>query len=349
MQAWRVHRHGEPGDVFQLDEIPAPTATDLEGLGMHMSGWVPVQPGIEPFGDWVILQMSIAALALPDVTMARGSYPVPVAMPYVSGQEGVGVVTDASPIRRDLLGKRVAAVCIQPFGSLAPVSVGISTMFEVPDSMSDEEAAAFMIPAHTAWHAVHRRGKVQSGETVVVLGAAGGLGAAIVQLCVAAGCEVLAVVGGAEKAEVVEGLGARAVDHSLDQAAGDVVETIRAATGGRGVDVIVDPVQGEIGARVRDLLVPDGRHVLCGHAGGLVAHDPHFYVRNHTLVGATLGGYPRDEMTRIHAETQGEIEALMADGRYRPLVSRCVEFADVPAAITDLAERRTWGRVVVRI
>ena len=81
--------------------------------------------------------MSVAALALPDVTMARGTYPVPVAMPYVSGQEGVGVVTDgARRTRRDLLGKRVAAVCIQPFGSLAPVSVGISTMFEVPDSMS---------------------------------------------------------------------------------------------------------------------------------------------------------------------------------------------------------------------
>ncbi|HEU5307120.1 MAG TPA: zinc-binding dehydrogenase [Acidimicrobiia bacterium] len=345
MRAWRVHRHGEPGEVFQLDEIPEPTAADLEGLGMHMSGWVPVQPGIEPFGDWVILQMSVAALALPDVTMARGSYPVPVAMPYVSGQEGVGIVTDASPIRRDLLGKRVAAVCIQPFGSLAPVAVGISTMFEVPDSMSDDDAAAFMIPAHTAWHAVHRRGKVQAGETVVVLGAAGGLGAAIVQLCVAAGCDVLAVVGGAEKAAVVEELGARAIDHSTD----DVVNAVRAATGGRGVDVIVDPVQGEIGARVRDLLVPDGRHVLCGHAGGLIAHDPHFYVRNHTLVGATLGGYPREEMTRIHAETQREIDALMTEGRYRPLVSRSVEFADVRTAITDLAERRTWGRVVVRI
>jgi NADPH2:quinone reductase len=346
MQAWRVHEHGEPGEVFRLDEIPEPTPADLAGLGMHMSGWVPVQPGTEPFGDWVIMDMSVAALALPDVTMARGSYPVPVAMPYVSGQEGVGVVTAASPPRADLVGKRVAAVCIQPFGSLAPVSVGISTMFEVPDSMSDEDAAAFMIPAHTAWHAVHRRGRIQAGETVVVTGAAGGLGAAIVQLCVAAGCDVFAIVGGADKAAVVEGLGARAIDHT----AGDPVEAIRHALSDRGgIDVIVDPVQGEIGARVRDLLVADGRHVLCGHAGGLIAHDPHFYVRNHTLVGATLGGYPRDEMTRIHAETQREIEALMTAGRYRPLVSRVVDFADVPAAITDLAERRTWGRVVVRI
>lgn len=345
MQAWRVHRHGEPGEVLQLDELPEPTAVDLEGLGMHMSGWAPVQPGIEPFDDWVIMDMAAAALALPDVTMARGSYPVPVAMPYVSGQEGVGVVTAASPKRAELVGRRVAAVCIQPFGSLAAVAVGISTMFEVPDSMSDEDAAAFMIPAHTAWHAVHRRGRIAPGETVVVTGAAGGLGAAIVQLCVATGCDVLALVGSPEKAAVVEGLGARPIDHS----AGDPVDAIRAATDGRGVDVIVDPVQGESGARLRDVLVPDGRHVLCGHAGGLVPHDPHFYVRNHTLVGATLGGYPRDEMARIHAETQAEIEMLMAAGRYRPLVSRVVDFADVPAAVTDLAARRTWGRIVVRI
>jgi NADPH:quinone reductase len=166
-----------------------------------------------------------------------------------------------------------------------------------------------------------------------------------VQLCVAAGADVIAVVGGAEKVQVCEGLGARAVDHT----AGDFVAAVRALTGGRGVDVIVDPVQGEPGMRSRDLLVPDGRHVLCGHAGGLLPHDPHFYVRNHTLVGATLGGYPRDEMRRIHAESQSAIEALVAEGRYRPLVSRCVDFTDVPAAITDLDQRRTWGRVVVRI
>src|SRR4051812_640839 len=280
MQAWRVHHHGEPADVLVLDEIPAPTAGDLAGRGMHMSGWVPVGPGVEPFTDWVILRMTAAALALPDVTMARGTYPVPVAMPYVSGQEGVGIVVDAAPGRKDLIGRRVAAVTIQPFGSLASIAVGISTMFEVPETMTDDEAAGFLIPAHTAYHAVHRRGQVRAGETVAVLGAAGGLGSAIVQLCVAAGADVIAVGGGGEKVRVCEGLGARAVDHS----AGDFVEGVRTLTGGRGVDVIVDPVQGEAGAQARDLLVPDGRHVLCGHAGGLIPHDPHFYVRNHTLV-----------------------------------------------------------------
>lgn len=345
MQAWRVQGVGEPGDQLVLDDIPEPTGADLEQLGMDLSGWVPLAPGAAPFTDWVILRMTVAALALPDVTMCRGTYPVEVRRPYTSGQEGVGTVIDAAPERRELLGKQVSAVTIQPFGSLAPVAVGISSIFEVPETLSDEEAAGFVIPAHTAYHAVHRRGQVRAGEIVVVTGAAGGLGSAIVQLSVAAGARVFAVVGGPEKAAFCRELGAEPIDHKVE----DVVTEVRARTDGRGADVIIDPVQGEAGAQLRGALAPDGRHVLCGHAGGLVPHDPHFYMYNHTLVGATLGSYPRPEMQRIHAETHAALSELLADGRYRPLVTRCVDFADVPGALEDLAARRTMGRVVVRI
>jgi NADPH:quinone reductase len=156
---------------------------------------------------------------------------------------------------------------------------------------------------------------------------------------------VIAIVGGSDKVAFCERLGAEAVNHR----AGDFVTAVRDRTNGRGVDVVVDPVQGEMGAAARSLLVPDGRHVLCGHAGGLVAHDPHFYMYNHTLVGATLGSYPRDEMRRIHAETHDALTKLLAEGRYHPTVERCVTFDEVPVALTDLAERRTIGRVVVRI
>jgi NADPH2:quinone reductase len=345
MRAWRVHGVGEPSDVFVVDEVPEPTPNDLAGLGMGLAGWAPLAPGAEPFTDWVIMRMTVAALALPDVTMCRGTYPVPVARPYVSGQEGVGVVLDAAPARRRLIGRRVAAVTMQPFGSLALVSVGISTIFEVPDAMTDEDAAGFLIPAHTAYHAAIRRGRVAEGETVVVLGAAGGLGSALVQLAVAQGARVIAVVGGPEKVAFCVSLGAEAVDHR----AGDFVDGVRRVTEGRGVHVILDPVQGETGARARALLAPDGRHVLCGHAGGLIPHDPHFYMYNHTLVGATLGSYPRGEMRRIHAETHSALVELLDAGRYRPTTTRCVTFDEVPAALTDLAERRTTGRVVVRL
>jgi NADPH2:quinone reductase len=276
MQAWRVHGFGEPTDEFVLDEVPVPTPGDLDNLGMDLSGWVPIQAGGVPFADLVILDMKAAALALPDVTMARGSYPVEVRRPYISGQEGVGIVIEASSGREHLLGTRVAAVCIRPFGSLAAVSVGISSIFPVPEAFSDEDAAGFVIAGHTAYHAAVRRGGVAAGETVIVTGAA-------------AGARVLAVVGGPEKADFCRSIGAEPIDRLRE----DVVT--RALTDGAGAELIVDPVQGEMGTRIRGALAPDGRHVLCGHAGGLLPLDPHFYLSNHTLVGATLGSYPRPQ------------------------------------------------------
>ena len=211
--------------------------------------------------------------------------------------------------------------------------------------MSDEQAAAYVIASHTAYHAAIRRGGIDAGETAVVLGAAGGIGAAILQLCIARGARVLAVVGGEEKAATCRELGAEAIDH----AGGDFVAAIRDATGGHGADVIMDPVQGEMGADARRALAHAGRHVVCGHAGGLIPHDPDFYLYNQTLIGCDLGGYGRDEMLRMHREAQDELTALIADGRYRPLVGRTIDFEDVPAALTDQAARRTTGRVVVRI
>ncbi|MGP0031399.1 MAG: zinc-binding dehydrogenase [Acidimicrobiales bacterium] len=344
MKAWRVHDFGEPKDCFVLDEVPEPTAADLAGMSMGLGGWVPCGPGLDPFDDWVIMRMGTAALALPDVTMCRGTYPVPVVRPYVSGQEGVGIVEESAPSRRHLLGKRVVACTIQPWGSLAPVAVGISMIFEVPEQMSDEQAAGFLIASHTAYHAAIRRGRVASGETVAVLGAAGGLGSAIVQLCLAQGARVIAIVGGAEKAAFCRELGADAVDHT----SGDFVAAVRQLADG-GVDVVMDPVQGQMGALATSLLVPNGRRVLCGHAGGLIPHDPDFYLYNHTLVGVDLGGYPRDVMQQFHVETHDALTELLADGRYRPIVDQRVGFGEVPDALEELAARHTIGRTVVEI
>jgi NADPH2:quinone reductase len=353
MKAWRVHGFGAPRETFVLDDVPPPSAEMLAGLVMNLAGWADPSSGDAGLAgpahanpEWVIMQMSVAALALPDVTMCRGTYPVPVPRPYTSGQEGVGVVIDASPGRTSLIGRRVTACTIQPFGSLAPVAVGVGLVFEVPEGLDDEAAAGFIIPAHTAYHAAIRRGQVQEGETVAVLGAAGGLGAAIIQLVAAKGARVVAIVGGPDKVAFCRDLGA---DIAVDHRAGDFVEAVRSATDGRGVDVVIDPVQGDLGEAARALLVPDGRHVLCGHAGGLKPIDPHFYLRNQTLVGVTLGGYPGEQMAAMEAETQAAIVGLLERGAFRPATTRVVEFDEVPAAVADLDARRTMGRVVVRI
>ena len=349
MLAWRVHGFGEPGDVLTAEDAPAPSAAALANLCVDLAGLRPLAgPQDAPVADWVILRVSRAALGLPDVTMARGSYPVPITRPYTAGLEAVGVVEDASPSLRGWLGKRVVAFTPQPFGALAPLAVGIaSALYEVPSGLSDEEAAAFLIASHTAWHALVRRGGLRKGESVLVLGAAGGLGSAAVRLAAAVGARVLAVVGGAEKAHFCRELGA---ERALDHTSSDFAAEARAATGGRGVDVVFDPVQGELGERARTALAPEGRQVLCGHAGGIRPIDPRsFYMQNYTLVGATMGAYPPAEGRAIEADAHRAILALLDAGRYRPVVGRVIDFDEVPKALVELAERRSMGRIIVRV
>jgi NADPH2:quinone reductase len=348
LRAWRVHDFGEPADVFRLEEVDEPSSTGLARLGMSLGGWVPLEEAPYPVTpEWAIVDMRAAALALPDVTMARGTYPVPVPRPYISGQEGVGIVREASDTLAHLVGSRVVGVFIQPWGSLADTAVAVGpSIMPAPAALDDVEAAAFVIPAHTAYHAVVRRGQVQAGETVLVTGAAGGLGSACVQLAAARGARVIAVVGGSEKAEHCRRLGAAVV---VDHFVGDAVDGIRSAVGDEPLDVIIDPVQGSAGARLRQLLVPGGRHVLCGHAGGLEPIDPHFYIANVTLVGATLGGYPPDRMAAIFETASADLTRMLAEGTFQPTPSQVVDFDNVPSVLTEMAERRTIGRPVVTL
>ena len=367
MRAWVVRGDGEPCDVFAAADVPEPSPDLLVGLKMDLAGWVtdPASFGIDdpaehelfarrrtaaanrpPYEDWVMLRVRVAALGLPDVTMARGTYPVRVARPYVSGQEAVGEVIEAPPHRTELVGRRVVAVTMQPWGSLAPVCVGVGPVFEVPDGMDDTDAAGFVIPAHTGYHAAIRRGGVQAGETVVVLGAGGGLGSAMVQLAAAQGATVVAVVGSAAKAAFASSLGA---EHVAIHTGDDVATAVREAIGPSPVDVVLDPVQGTMGPQSRALLRPNGRWVLCGHAGTLRPIDPSFYMQNLTLVGATLGGYDRDTMRAIEQETQDAVVALWKDGRFKSVTTNSIAFDDVPDALTAMSHRETIGRIVVRV
>ena len=188
---------------------------------------------------------------------------------------------------------------------------------EISPDISDADAAALMIPAHTGYHTVVRRGAVTEGEVVAVRGAAGGLGAACVQIAGAVGARVVAIVGGTDavdKAEFCRSIGA---DEVIDHTTGDVAAELRRS---RTVAVSTSssiPCRVTTRTAVRAGLRVGGRHVLCGHAGGLPPIDPHFYLHNHTLVGVNLAGYGPVEMRRMHAETQAAIEELMAARRVR--------------------------------
>src|SRR5258705_8381269 len=183
MQAWVVRGRGDPSEVFEWIETPEPTHAAMRGLTVDLAG-LRTRVGDEPpCSAYVFVRVVAAALATPDVTMATGEYPVPIERPYVSGQEAVGVVEETSPGLEGWIGKRVMGFTPQPFGSFAPRAVMFPPMlYEVPAAMSDADAAGFVIPSHTAYHAVHPRGQVRAGETLLVLGAAGGAPSSAVPL-----------------------------------------------------------------------------------------------------------------------------------------------------------------------
>jgi NADPH2:quinone reductase len=348
MIAWVVRGTGAPWDVFRREEFPEPSHAAMQRLTLDLVGLRERRAGEPAVSQYAFLRVRAAALAWPDVTMATGEYPVPVPRPYVSGQEAVGVVEDATPGLGHLLGKRVMAFTPQPFGSFAPRCVAtMPTLYECPPQLSDTEGAAFLIASHTAYHAVHRRGKLQSGETALVLGASGGVPSAAVQLCVAAGARTIAVAGGEAKVAFCRALGAQVV---VDHRAEDVAARVRKETDGRGVDVIIDFVQGREGAAARELLAVEGRHVMAGHAGGLLpVHPNEFYLQNRTLVGCCMGSGYGERLPEIEQAAHVHLLSLLEAGRFKPCVSRVIAPDEIPAALRDLAERRAVGRIVARM
>ena len=347
MKGWQIRGTGDPSEVFVWEDVPEPTHEAMRALTIDLAGLRPRGEGEPAASAYVFVRVLAAALATPDITMATAEYPVPIPRPYVSGQEAVGIVEETSPGLESWLGKRVMGFTPQPFGSFAERAVMFPpVLYEVPESLTDEDAAGFVIPSHTAYHAVHRRGQVRSGETVLVLGAAGGVPSSALQLCVAAGCRVIAVAGGAEKAAFCRELGAQIViDHQHE----DFVEAVLREVGPAQIDAIVDFVQGLPGKRARPLLAVEGRHVLAGHAAGLIEiHPNEFYLQNWTLVGTCMGsGYGAQGVVLEQAAHAHVLELLEA-GRYRPTTTRVIAMPDVVGALEDLRERRCWGRVVVR-
>src|SRR3954464_1009996 len=221
MRAVRVHGQGEPAETLRVDEVDAP----------------------EPGAGRVRVRVGAAAANLPDVMMCRGSYPIRPKRPFVLGLEAAGVIDAVGDgVEPHVIGRRVVGVADLPHGGFAEWSIiPADRAYRVPDDVSDGDAVATLIAFQTAHLALHRRGGLTAGETLLVLGAAGGVGSAAIQLGNVAGARVIAVAGGADKQAHCRALGADAVLDSASFLAADG----RSLTEGRGVDVVFDPVGGD--------------------------------------------------------------------------------------------------------
>jgi len=323
MKAWQVQGKGEPIDVLHAVEIEPPT----------------------PGPGQVRIRVTAAGIGLPDVFMCRGSYPLTPPLPFTPGQEATGIVTAVGEGVDLAIG--TAIMCVTMFytgqGSFAEEClVNVDSAFAVPQGLTDAEAAGFWIPHLTGWIGLVDRGLIAPGHWLAVLGASGGSGIAAVQLGKALGANVIAVVGDEERAAFCRGLGA---DVTIDHRAGPIADALREATGGRGVDLLYDPVGGALAEDASKAFARYGRLLAVGFASGrwpvLDTHD--MVITNTSLVGVFAGGYSREELDAIHANLVG----LIADGRLRNAVSGEVRFDELPAGLQQMAERGVVGKRVV--
>ncbi|MFF5470583.1 NADPH:quinone oxidoreductase family protein [Streptomyces achromogenes] len=315
MQAWQVHENGEPSEVMRLAETERPTPGDGQ----------------------VLLRVRAANVNFPDALLCRGQYQVRPPLPFTPGVEICGETED---------GRRVIANPVLPYGGFAEYAVADArALLPAPASLDDAEAAALHIGYQTGWFGLHRRARLEAGETLLVHAAAGGVGSAAVQLGKAAGATVIGVVGGAQKAAVARDLGCDVV---VDRRAEDVVAAVKEATGGRGADVIYDPVGGEAYTQSTKVVAFEGRIVVVGFAGGTIPAPAlnHALVKNYSILGLHWGLYntKNPELVR-HCHEQ--LTELAARGAVKPLVSERVPFAGAAGAVQRVADGVTTGRIAV--
>ena len=322
MRAWQVHELGEPRDVLQLADIPEP----------------------EPGPGQVLVRVRGAAANFPDVLMCRGGYQVRPPLPFTPGIELCGEVVAAGPgVTGVAVGDRVIGGSALPHGAFAELAL-MSATLPAPDALDDDEAAAFFITYQTGWFGLHRRAHLAAGETLLVHAAAGGVGSGAVQLGKAAGARVIGVVGGPRKAEAARALGADVV---IDRLAEDFVEVVKEVTGGRGADVIYDPVGGETYARSTKCIAFEGRILIIGFASGQIpsAALNHALIKNYSIVGLHWGLYQAKEPQAVK-DCHAQLQKLAADGVIRPLIGARLGLDDVATGVQQLADGEVVGRIV---
>ena len=323
MKAWRVSELGEPGQVMSLHEVPVP----------------------QPDSGQLLVRVLGAAANFPDVLMCRGTYQVKPTLPFTPGVELCGEVAALGPGTSGFAaGDRVIGSSVLPAGGFAEFALmAQATTFPAPGGLDNAQAASFFIGYQTGWFALHRRAHLQPGETLLVHAAAGGVGSAAVQLGKAAGARVIGVVRGPKKAEVAWALGADVV---VDRHAQDFVEVVKDVTGGRGADVVYDPVGGDTYQRSTKCIAFEGRILVIGFAGGQIqsAALNHALVKNYSIVGLHWGLYTTKDPALVRL-CHDELSKLVADGLAKPLVSERLALAAVADGLQRLAEGTTVGRV----
>ncbi len=314
---------------------------ELTGPG----GVAVVRDAPEPeMGAGVLIDVHAGGLAFPDLLLTRGKYQLKPELPFTLGREVAGTVAAAADGAGFEPGDRVMALT---FGGLADRAVAEPAMtFALPESFSMEQGAGFIVNYHTSHFALHRRGQLRGGETVLVHGAAGGVGTAAIQIASGAGARTIAVVSSDQKERVAREAGADDVVRST----GDWLGAVRELTGGRGVDVVYDPVGGDRFTDSVRSLAPEGRLLVVGFAEGQIPSVAanRLLLKNVSVIGVGWGGFV-DERPGLVAEIGADLGRLADEGFARPIVGAVYPLEEGPRALRDIDERRATGKLVLTV
>lgn len=321
MRALRCLAYGEPESLV-VQDLPSP----VPGTGE------------------VLVRVAAASVNYPDVLLVRNEYQASVAPPFTPGSDFAGTIVALGPdVAGWAPGERVCGTVF--VGAFAEeVVVSTAMLIRVPDGVGWTTAAAFPVTYATAYDALRMTAGVRPGETVLVLGAAGGVGSAAVELAKVLGARVIAAASSPAKLEACRRLGADAV---IDYTTESLKDRAKALSGG-GVDVVIDPVGGPYSEAALRAMAVGGRFVVVGFASKEIPRIPLNLV---LLKGVEIRAYDaakvwqqRPDETRRNRE---ELVALLAAGRIHPLVSDVFPLADGGAALRTVFDRRAVGKVVV--
>jgi NADPH2:quinone reductase len=287
---------------------------------------------------FVQIEVDAAGVGFVDLLITKGEYQIKPDLPFVPGIEVVG--------RRKDTGERVIASTM--FGGWAQLALAPQfTTFAIPDSFPDEQAAGFIVNYQTAHLALIKRGRIAPGETVLVHGAAGGVGIACIEVAKAAGAgAVIAAASTSQKREAALAAGA---DHAIDSS-GEWIAAVRELTEGRGADLVVDPVGGDAFDGSLKCMATFGRLLVIGFAGGRIPEVKvnRLLLRHHDVLGVNWGGLlPLDQ--EFAAAAHGDLMEWFGKGLLSPPAGPVFEFADGPDAVRMFEDRDSIGKPVIRI
>jgi NADPH:quinone reductase len=306
-------------------------------------------PTPQPGPGEVLVAIRAASLNFPDLLIVQNKYQIKPPLPFVPGAEFAGVVSAVGP---DVTHLRVgqAVACLSGTGGFATHTLAPAALcLPLPEGFDLMDAAAFIMTYATSYHALLDRGALKAGETVLVLGAAGGVGTAAIQIAKQAGARVIAAASSAEKCRLCQEAGADAtLDYSVHTPSGGFREAIKQLTQGQGPDVIYDPVGGDFAEPAFRSIAWRGRYLVVGFAAGGIPSLPLnlTLLKGASLVGVFWGDFAKRE-PQANADMLQTLARWYLQGKIKPVVDRTLPMQELKAAYALMGSRQVKGKLVM--